>query len=259
MSSEILPARRVLVTAGAAGIGLAIARAFLADGADVHVCDVDAAALDAARAELPGLGTSNIQIGDAAQMERLRAELEARFGGLDVLVNNAGIGGPRGAIETVSDDDWDAVLRVNVTGMFHAVRAFVPAMKAQRSGCILNISTTSVRTSLPNRTPYVVSKAAVNGLTRNLARELGPFNIRCNSISPGSIENERGRALMTDRAARLGLSYDEALQQRLGFISMRTRIEPEEVGATAVFLASHAARHVTGQDVSVCGNVEWEE
>jgi NAD(P)-dependent dehydrogenase (short-subunit alcohol dehydrogenase family) len=249
----------VLVTAGATGIGLAIARAFAAAGARVHVCDIDQAALDAARQAVPGLHVSRAEIGNAGHMKQLRSDLHAQFGGLDVLVNNAGIGGPRAAVEDVADEDWDAVFRVNVTGMFYAVREFVPAMKAQRSGCILNISTTSVRTGLPNRTPYVVSKAAVNGLTRNLARELGPFNIRCNSISPGSIENERGRALMEARAERLGVTYDQALQQRLGFISMRSRIEPEEVAATAVFLASEAARHVTGQDVSVCGNVEWEE
>lgn len=258
MSSASKAAQRVVVTAGAAGIGLAIARGFHAAGARVHICDVDQAALDAARRELPGLSGSRTDIGDAVQVARLHDEAVAALGGIDVLVNNAGIGGPRAAIDQVSDEDWDAVLRVNVTGMFYAVRAFVPAMKQQRSGCILNISTTSVRTGLPDRTPYVVSKAAVGGLTKNLARELGPFNIRCNSLLPGSIENERGRNLMRDKAARLGISYDEALQQRLQHISMRTRIDPDEIAQAALFLASDGARHVTGQELSVCGNVEWE-
>ena len=250
--------QRVLVTAGASGIGLAIAEAFLGAGAKVHVCDIAAAALDAAKGMNPDLSVSVADVGDAGQVARLGETLDAAWGGLDVIVNNAGIGGPRAPVEEVSDEDWADVMRVNVTGMFHIVRQFAPGLKAQRSGAIINVSSTSARSGLPNRTPYVVSKIAVDGLTKNLARELGPFNIRCNTLLPGSIENERGRQLLRDKAAREGVTYEAALQQRLAFISMRTRIEPTEVGDTAVFLASDAARHVTGQQISVCGNVEWE-
>src|SRR5690606_39871829 len=103
-------------------------------------------------------------------------------------------------------------------------------------------STTSVGTGLPGRSPYVVSKAGLEALTRNLARELGPFNIRCNAIRPGSIENERGRALLRARAERERISYESALARRLEFISMRSRISPEEIGDMAVFLASDEAR-----------------
>jgi NAD(P)-dependent dehydrogenase (short-subunit alcohol dehydrogenase family) len=258
MSEERQPAQRVVVTAGAAGIGLAIARTFHASGARVHVCDLDQAALTEAARALPGLRVSCIDVGDAAQVRHLQQDVQESLGGIDVLVNNAGIGGPRAPVDEISDADWDAVLRVNITGMFYTVRAFVPQMKQQHAGAIINISTTSVRTGLPDRTPYVVSKAAVQGLTKNLARELGPFNIRCNALLPGSIENERGRGLMVEKAARLGISYEEALQDRLRFISMRTRIDPDEIAQAALFLASDAARHITGQELSVCGNVEWE-
>ena len=250
--------QRVLVTAGASGIGLAIAEAFLGAGAKVHVCDIAAAALDAAKGMNPDLSVSVADVGDAGQVARLGETLDAAWGGLDVIVNNAGIGGPRAPVEEVSDEDWADVMRVNVTGMFHIVRQFAPGLKAQRSGAIINVSSTSARSGLPNRTPYVVSKIAVDGLTKNLARELGPFNIRCNSLLPGSIENARNRRMMQEKADREGLSYDQALERRLEFISMRSRIDPAEVGAMAVFLASHDARHVTGQQISVCGNVEWE-
>ena len=104
-----------------------------------------------------------------------------------------------------------------------------------------------------------MSKTGVMGFTLNLAREVGPYNIRCNAILPGSIENERGRRLLRERAERQGVSYEDALAQRLGYISMRSRITPEEIGDTALFLASPAARHISGQFLSVCGNVEWEE
>jgi NAD(P)-dependent dehydrogenase (short-subunit alcohol dehydrogenase family) len=250
--------QRVLVTAGASGIGLAIAVAFLGAGADVTVCDVDQNALASAKAAYPDLSGLVADVGVAEAVHALGAAMHGRLGGLDVLVNNAGIGGPRTPIDEVSDDDWDRVMKINVTGMFYMVREFAPAMKAQRSGCILNVSTTSTRTGLPDRAPYVVSKAAVEALTRNLARELGPFNIRANTLLPGSIENERGRALMRAKAEREGITYDAALQQRLAFISMRARIDPSEIGDAAVFLASNAARHITGQQLSVDGNVEWE-
>jgi NAD(P)-dependent dehydrogenase (short-subunit alcohol dehydrogenase family) len=250
--------QRVLITAGASGIGAAIAAAFLKSGARVHICDIDESALDKFCAAHPGLTGSVTDVSDAAQMDRLGAAVMEAMGGVDTLVNNAGIGGPRGAVEDISEDDWDRVLRVNVTGAFLAIRRFVPAMKQRRAGCIINISTTSVRTGLPLRTPYVVSKAALDGMTKNLARELGPFNIRCNAILPGSIENERGRMLVGQAAERAGISYEEALERRLQYISMRSRILPEEIGDAAVFLASPAARHITGQFLSVCGNVEWE-
>jgi len=250
--------QRVLVTAGASGIGLAIAEAFLESGAQVHVCDVAEDALARAKALHPTLQTSLADVGDVQQIARLGGEVHAAWGGVDVIVNNAGIGGPRAPVDEVLDADWDAVMRVNVTGMFYVIRQFAPGLKAQRSGSIINISSTSARSGLPNRTPYVVSKVAIEGLTRNLARELGPFNIRCNSLLPGSMENERNRTMMREKAAREGITYEQALAQRLEFISMRTRIDPAEVGDMAVFLASDGARHVSGQQISVCGNIEWE-
>lgn len=250
--------RRVLVTAGAAGIGLAIADAFRNSGFNVHICDIDQQALDSALSARPGLGGSCVDVGSSGAVAELGRDINASMGGLDVIVNNAGVGGPRCPIEEISDEAWDAVMRVNVTGMFNVVRQFIPGLKAQRSGAIINISTTSVRTGLPNRLPYVVSKTAVEGMTHNIARELGPFNIRCNSLLPGSIENERGRKLMSEKAEREGVSYADALNERLKFISMRTRIEPDEIGQAALFLASDGAKHITGQHISVCGNVEWE-
>jgi NAD(P)-dependent dehydrogenase (short-subunit alcohol dehydrogenase family) len=250
--------QRIVVTAGASGIGLAIADAFLAAGAKVHVCDISEAAIGALEAHHPSLSGSVCDVGDPAQVHALGDTVAAALGGIDVLVNNAGLGGPRAPIDEISDEDWEATFRVNVHGTFYATRTFAAMFKRQRSGCIINISSTSARTGLPNRTPYVASKGAIESMTMNLARELGPFNIRCNALLPGSIENERGRKLLADRASRDGVSYEEALEERLRFISMRSRIDVSEIGETAVFLASHAARHITGQRLSVCGNAEWE-
>ncbi len=250
--------QRVVVTAGASGIGLGIAEAFLRAGAKVHVCDISPDAIGAIKGKDARLSVSLCDVGDSGQVEDLGKQAAVALGGVDVLVNNAGLGGPRAPVDEISDGDWDATFRVNVSGAFYATRVFTPMFKRQGGGCIINISSTSVRTGLPGRTPYVASKGALESMTMNLARELGPFNIRCNALLPGSIENERGRKLVADRAAREGISYAQALNERLQFISMRTRIDVSEIGETAVFLASNAARHITGQRLSVCGNAEWE-
>lgn len=250
---------RVLVTGGGSGIGLAIAAAFLRDGAAVVIGDIDPAALAAAAAASPGLHGVVADMGDPASAEDLVRQAIARLGGLDVLVNNCGIAGPRGAIEELPVEEWDRTIRVNLSGMFYALRAALPVFKAQRSGSVINISTTSARTGLPRRLPYVASKAGVLGLTRNVAREVGPWNIRCNAILPGIIDNPRGRRIVAQVAAEKGMAPEAMAADFLRFTSMRSWIRPEEVADLAVFLASPAAKHISGQLIGVCGNAEWEE
>ena len=197
-------------------------------------------------------------VSDPRQVDRLFDAIEDRFSGLDVLVNNAGVSGPTGPIDEMPVDEWQSVIGVNLSGPFYCARKAAAIMKSEGHGVILNISTTSVRVALPNRAPYVASKAGLHGLTRSLARELGPFNIRCNTISPGMVDNERGSRIREVRAKQQGVEPEQLLSFRLGFISMRTMVAPEEVGRLAVFLASDEARHISGQDISVCGNLEWE-
>jgi len=249
-------AQRVLVTAGAGGIGLAVAERFVDAGAKVMVCDIDAGALAAAPPELAGV---QCDVADATQVTGLFEKVMDHMGGLDVLVNNAGIGGGQAAIEDITDADWQRTLDVNLSGMFHCLRAAVPGMKAQGSGAVINISTASVRTGLPGRLPYVASKHGVMGLTLNAARELGPGNIRCNAILPGLIDNERGRGLVAARAEERGISAEDAEQDYLRYISMRCWIDPAEVGDLAVFLSSDQARHISGQFIAVDGHMEWED
>jgi NAD(P)-dependent dehydrogenase (short-subunit alcohol dehydrogenase family) len=249
---------RVVVTAGGQGIGRAIAERFLGAGAAVAVCDIDQALLDAAQAALPGLLADCADIGDPAQVERFFAGVYRRLGGIDVLVNNAGIGGGHAALEDIAYADWDRTVSVNLNGMFYCIKQVAAPMKRARSGCIINISTASVRTALPFRAPYVASKAGVMGLTHNVARELGAFNIRCNSILPGLMDNDRGRALVQRMADESGRDFAAAEADMLRYISLRSWIDPSEIGDAAIFLASPAGRHITGQSLGVCGNVEWE-
>jgi len=245
--------QHVLVTAGAAGIGLAIARSFVEAGARVTICDID----DGALAEASGLldvTAHRADVADAAEVERLFAAI----GAVDVLVNNAGVAGPVSGVEATDPGDWARCFAVNVHGAFHAIRAAVPAMRAAGGGAIVNISTASTLTGIPKRSAYVASKWALEGLTRNLARELGPDNIRVNAIRPGFMDTERMRGIIARIAGERGIPAQEVEKEALGFISMRTKIQPEEIGAMALFLASEAGRHITGQIIGVDGNAEWE-
>jgi len=251
--------QRVLITAGAAGIGRAIAEKFLEAGARVHVCDVSQDAIETITRDLPEIGATIADVSDQRQVERLFKIVEEVHGGLDVLVNNAGVGGERAPLEEITDEDWTRTIDVNLTGAFRVTRSAAPILKAAGGGAIINISTASVRTGLPYRTPYVASKQGLMGLTSNLARELGQFNIRCNAILPGLVDNPRGRALVTRLAAATGRTEADVEQEWLRFVSMRCWIDPAEVGELAVFLASSGARHITGQFIGVCGGAEWEE
>ncbi|HVS16168.1 MAG TPA: SDR family oxidoreductase [Thermoanaerobaculia bacterium] len=250
--------QRVLVTGGAGGLGQVIACRFHESGARVHLCDCSAAALAQALASHPGMhGT----VADVARSEEVRMFVREAcewMGGVDVLVNCAGDVGPRAPIEEIGDDEWTRTVEVNLSGMFYCIREVTPLMRAQRSGAIVNIGSTSSRTGLPRRSAFVAAKAGVLGLTLNVARELGPDNVRCNAVLPGILDNHTGRELVARRARERRVSNDEVEADLLSYVSMRSWIEPEEVAALVVYLASPAARHVSGQAIGVCGNLEWE-
>lgn len=252
-------AQRVLVTAGATGIGRAIAAAFADSGAKVLICDLDEAALGEALASDGRLEGEKADVARPAEVEQMFERVRREWDGLDVLVNNAGISGPRAPLDEIGYDDWNRSIQVNLSGAFHCIKAAAPIMKAQLSGCIVNISTMSAVTGLPNRAPYVASKAGLMGLSYNVAREYGPFNIRCNAVLPGLIDNPRGRALVAAKAQRSGLPLAQVEADMLHHISMRTWIEPSEIADLVVFLASPAGRHISGQEIAVDGNVEWED
>lgn len=254
MNSSPISTKHAVVTAGAANIGLAIAHVFADAGLRVSICDVDQAAIETACADRPGLSGHCLDVADADAVEAFAAAIEP----VDVLINNAGVAGPIGGIETNSPNDWARCFAVNVQGAFHMVRSVVPGMKRQGTGVIINISTASAVTGLPGRTAYVSSKWALEGMTRNLARELGPDGIRVNAIRPGFMDTARMRMLMGRAADARGLTVAEVEAEALGFISLRTKIKPSEIGDMALFLASDAARHVTGQIIGVDGNCEWE-
>lgn len=248
----------VVVTAAGQSVGRVMAEKFLARGDKVHVCDIDARLVDQVLAANPGMSGTACDVADEAQVRRLFDDARARLGPIDVLVNTVGIAGPRGPIESLSLADWRATMAANLDSMFLTIRQVVPDMRRNKRGAIVNFSTGSTKTVMPFRSPYVASKAGVEGLTKALARELGPDNIRINAILPGMIDNERMRGIIARIAQQEGRSAEAVEQAALQFISMRSKIQPAEIADMVLFLCSDAARHVSGQLIGVDGNIEWE-
>lgn len=250
---------KVILTGSGQGIGLGILELFLAEGHDV--CAVD----PAYGKDDYGTGRSHperrfaVDVSDAAAVAEMVEKAAAAMGGVDVVINNAGIGGARKPVAEYTDEEWRVVHAVNLDGPFFMIRAALPHLRKSKSPSIINVVTTSVKTGLPLRTPYVTSKAALLAMTQTLARELGPEGIRVNNILPGAIENERGERLLRERAERMGVTVEEAKRYRLGFVSMRVRMRPQDLAEMALFLASSKAERVTGQSIAVDGNVEWED
>jgi NAD(P)-dependent dehydrogenase (short-subunit alcohol dehydrogenase family) len=252
------PGLRVLITAGASGIGAAIAQAFHAAGAHVHVCDVDRAALDRFVTQTPGITGSTADASVTGDVDVVFEGVRAHLGGLDVLVNNAGIAGPTAAVEDIDAAMWERTLAVNLNSQFYFTRRAVPLLKASSANpCVIAMGSVAGRLGYAYRTPYAASKWAIVGLTQSLAIELGPTGVRVNAILPGVVEGARMDGVISARAAALGMGVEAMRQQYLEKISLRRMVTADDVAATALFLCSPAARNLTGQVISVDGNVEY--
>ena len=246
----------VLVTAGGSGIGRAIAEAYLAQGAKVHICDLSQPMLDAFQALHPGLTTSRCDVSDATQVDALFAELKQQHGRLDIVINNAGIAGPTAAVEDIEIADWNQTLAVDISGGFMVTRLAVPMLKQSGGGSIINISSNAGLFGCPMRSPYVAAKWAIIGLTKTWAMELGPFGIRVNAICPGSVEGPRIDAVIERDAAGRGVQAQEIrdLYQRQS--SLRKFVSAEDVAHMALFISSNLGASISGQALSVDGNTE---
>jgi NAD(P)-dependent dehydrogenase (short-subunit alcohol dehydrogenase family) len=251
-----VPGKRVLITAGAGGIGRAMAETFVDAGARVHICDVDLKAIDALRAARPAITSSVCDVSDLDQVDALFSDVKSVLGGLDVLVNNAGIAGPTGKVEEISVADWERCIAIDLNGMFYCTRLGMPMIKAAGGGSIINLSSTAGRLGFPLRSPYAAAKWGVVGFTQSLAMEAGPDKVRVNCIQPGVVEGDRIDRVAAAKAAARGISTEEQKQRMVADISMRVMVSAQDIANMALFLASDAGRHVSGQSLPVCGNVE---
>ena len=245
---------RVVVTAGAAGIGLEIARAFVREGAKVHVCDVDRDALAKLAASDPAIGGSVCDVSDRTQVSRFFDEALASLGGIDCLVNNAGIAGPTGRVDEIDPAEWDRCIAIDLTGQFNCARLAVPHLRKSANASIMNVSSLAGRLGFALRTPYASAKWGVVGFTKSLAIELGPDRIRVNALLPGVVSGDRQKRVLTAKAKARGISYEQMEEIALSFTSLREYVTPQQLADLVTFVASPLGRTISGQALSVCGD-----
>ena len=243
--------QRVLVTAGASGIGREIARAFAANGGKVFVSDIDANGLNSLSREIEGAMTKVCDNSKRGDVEALIPAAVEALGGLDVLVNNAGITGPTAPVEAVDPDDWEAVMNVNLNGTFNVTRLAIPHLKQSAAASIIIISSLGGRIGYPNRSPYCTSKWGLMGFAKTLAYELGRFNIRANAIAPGVVSGERIERVLEARAKAEGKSLEEVESAAMSIQAIKRFVDPKEIAALCVFLASDAGKSISGQILPV--------
>ena len=248
--------QRVMITAGGSGIGWAIAKAFAESGANVHICDVDERALGEAAKDHPEIGVTALDVTDEGAVDRWFDDVIGDLKGLDVLVNNAGAKGPTGFLEEVKLAEWRNCLSVCLDAQFLCARRAAPIMKGQRSGSIINISSTAGLYGYGLRTSYAAAKWAVIGFTKSLAIELGSFGVRVNAICPGTVEGPRMERVIEAEAESRSVSRQAVQEEYIQSQSIKRFVKPGEVADMCLFLASPASRMVSGQAIAVDGHTE---
>ncbi len=249
-------ALRVMVTAGGGGIGAVIVSSFARSGARVHTCDLSGDALNELTQRQPTVVGTVVDLADADAIDRWCREAIDDLGGVDVLVNNAGIAGPTADVEDISLEQWRQCVAIDLDSHFLTCRAVVPVMKHQRSGSIINMSSTAGQLGYGRRTPYAAAKWAVIGLTKSLAIELGRYGVRVNAICPGSVRGDRMDRVIAAEAATRGVEPQVVEAEYTVAQSIARFVDPQEIADMAVFLASPQSQMVSGQAVAVDGHTE---
>lgn len=259
-SIDVLPidatGLRVVVTAAGSGIGEVIARSFQVRGAKVYICDVVKDLVEEKLKSIEGSFGSVTDVGDAAAVDRMFDHVEKTLGGVDVLVNNAGIAGPTAPVEKIEPDDLSKTLRINIGGQFYCCRRAISMMKKAGGGSIINLSSVAGRLAYAMRAPYAASKWGIIGFTKSLAMEVGRDNIRVNAILPGHVNGPRFQRVWSAKAAERGITMDEICAEVLSCVATGQTVEMRDIANMALYLSSPFGAAISGQAISVCGGVE---
>ena len=253
---KLLDGQRALITGAGSGIGKVMAQHFEKAGARIWICDADTNNLEQSLKENPDWNGTPCDVSDENQVDQLFKEMSDSFGGLEILVNNAGIAGPTAPVEEIDPDEWRRSVGVNLNGAFYCTRLATPLLKNSPKASIINISSVAGRLGFARRLPYASTKWAMIGFTESLAKELGPSGIRVNSLLPGIVEGPRIEGVFQARAESEGVPYEEVRDRVLNNVSMKRMVSAGDVAEMAVFLCSEAGKNISGQSISVCGNVE---
>ena len=253
---KLLDGQRALITGAGSGIGQVMAQHFEKAGARIWICDADTNNLEQSLKENPDWNGTPCDVSDENQVDQLFREMSDSFGGLEILVNNAGIAGPTAPVEEIDPGEWRRSVGVNLNGAFYCTRLATPLLKNSPKASIINISSVAGRLGFARRLPYASTKWAMIGFTESLAKELGPSGIRVNALLPGIVEGPRIEGVFQARAESEGVPYEEVRDRVLNNVSMKRMVSAGDVAEMAVFLCSEAGKNISGQSISVCGNVE---
>ena len=256
---KTLQNKKIIISAGASGIGLAIAKVCLSRGAYVYLCDIDDKSIKKLNKHPLKNKRLFIYQCDAANEEQVSLffdKIKKKTKRIDALINNVGVAGPTGSLEKLKSKDWENTLHVDINSHFYFTKKAIPLIKKTKNGSIINISSTAGILGFPLRSPYAASKWAIIGVTKTLAMELGKFNIRVNAVCPGTIKGDRMKRVIRDKAKFTKVSLKSIEKDFISMSSMKQWILEEDIGKMCSFLISDDSSKVSGQVISVDGHTE---
>ena len=257
MLGKSLKNKKIIISAGASGIGWAITKVCVAKGASVYLCDIDPKAINKVKKH-PSYNkrifVSETDASDETEVIDFFQLVKKKFKNLDGLINNVGIAGPTGTIEKLDSSEWENTLHVNVNSHFYFNKLAIPLLKKTRTASIINISSGAGIMGFPLRSPYAASKWAIVGMTKTLAMELGKYKIRVNAICPGTIKGDRMKRVIKDKAKFTKVSTKKIENEFVSMASMNSWVYEDDIGKMCAFLISDEAERISGQIIGVDGN-----
>ncbi len=254
-----MPSKNIIISAAADGIGWAITKSCLEKDYSVYLSDINQQKIDEIK-DHPLINKKifidNVDANNPDSIEKYFDSIKEKTTTIDALINNVGIAGPTGPMESLSISDWKRTIEVNINGHFYFTKHAIPLLKANNGGSIINISSTAGLFGFPLRTAYAASKWAVIGITKSLAMELGDFNVRVNAICPGSVAGDRMKRVIEAKAKSIEVPEEELQQDYESMVSLKTFVDKEDIASMALFLISNKAKRISGQVMTVDGNTE---
>ena len=257
MTDQSLKNKKIVISAGASGIGWATAKVCLSRGAQIFLCDINDKSIKKINKNIKyknKIFAYECDVSNENDVINFFSKILKKTKKIDALINNVGVAGPTGTLEKLNSEEWEKTLQINVVSHFYFTKQAIPIIKKNKTGSIINLSSGAGLMGFPLRSPYAASKWAIVGLTKTLAMELGKFRIRVNAICPGTIKGDRMKRVIRDKAKFLKISKNTIEKEFISMASMNTWIYEEDIGKMCAFLISSDSERISGQIIGVDGN-----